>query len=76
MGKVKVLRESHLLGNTNNNSNDKVYPVTTTEAVYIPGVGKLTEHVHPRIIVTEDEMERLIAEGQLKEGYDYATYED
>ena len=75
MGKIRVIKEGNLRGLTNN-PDDKIYPVTTSEAVYVPGVGKLTAHVHPRIIVTEDEMEELIAKGQLKEGYDYATYED
>lgn len=75
MGKIRIIKEGNLRGTTNN-LNDKIYPVTTSEAVYVPGVGKLTEHVHPRIIVTEDEMDKLIANGQLKDGYDYATYED
>lgn len=75
MGKIRIIKEGNLKGITNN-PNDKIYPVTTSEAVYVPGVGKLTEHIHPRIIVTEAEMEKLIANGQLKEGYDYATYED
>lgn len=75
MGKVRILKEGNLIGKPTN-PEEKIYPVTTTEAVYIPGVGKLTPHIHPRIIVTEDEMEELIATGQLKEGYDYATYED
>lgn len=75
MGKIRIIKEGNLIGTTNN-PNDKIYPVTTSEAVYVPGVGKLTEHVHPRIIVTEDEMDKLIANGQLKDGYDYATYED
>lgn len=74
MGKIKVIKESNLIGHSV--GNDKIYPVTTSEAVYVPNVGKLTEHVHPRIIVSEEEMERLIAEGHLREGYDYATYED
>lgn len=75
MGKVKIIKEGNLIGSPTN-PEEKIYPVTTTEAVYIPGVGKLTPHIHPRIIITEDEMEELIATGQLKEGYDYATYED
>lgn len=75
MGKIRIIKEGNLKGITNN-PNDKIYPVTTSEAVYVPGVGKLTEHIHPRIVVTEAEMEKLIANGQLKEGYDYATYED
>lgn len=75
MGKVKIIKEGNLIGHSTN-PEEKIYPVTTTEAVYIPGVGKLTPHIHPRIIVTEDEMEELIVTGQLKEGYDYATYED
>nr|DAQ75210.1 MAG TPA: hypothetical protein [Crassvirales sp.] len=75
MGKIRVIKEGNLRGATDN-PNDKIYPVTTSEAVYVPGVGKLTEHVHPRIIVTEAEMDELIAKGQLKEGYDYAIIED
>lgn len=75
MGKIRVIKEGNLRGATNN-PNDKIYPVTTSEAVYVPGVGKLTEHVHPRIVVSEAKMEELIANGQLKEGYDYATFED
>lgn len=75
MGKIRVIKEGNLKGAANN-PNDKIYPVTTSEAVYVPGVGKLTEHVHPRIIVSETKMDELIANGQLKEGYDYATFED
>lgn len=75
MGKIRIIKEGNLRGTTSN-PDDKIYPVTTSEAVYVPGVGKLTEHVHPRIIVSESEMEELIAFGQLKEGYDYATFED
>lgn len=75
MGKIRVIRESNLRGSVGS-ENDKVYPVTTSEAVNVPGIGKLTPHVHPRIVLTEDEMDALIESGQLKEGYDYATFED
>lgn len=40
MAKIKVLRESNL-GNTS--STDKVYPVTSSDAVYVPDKGKLTD---------------------------------
>ena len=74
MGKIRIIRESNLKGT--DNSNEKIYPVTTSEAVHVPGIGKLTQHVHPRIVVTEEQLDILKAKGQLKEGYDYVTYED
>jgi hypothetical protein len=75
MGIIKVIKEGNLRGTTTN-PNNKIYPVTTSEAVYVPNVGKLTEHVHPRIILTEDEMDELIANGgPFEEGYDYMVYE-
>lgn len=42
MGKVKIIKEGNLIGSPTN-PEEKIYPVTTTEAVYIPGVGKLTQ---------------------------------
>lgn len=84
MGKIRIIREANL-GNLNTQTNDKVYPVTTTEAVFVPqeklspedqeAKKKLTDHIHPRVVLSEADWEKLTPDN-LQEGYDYMVYEE
>lgn len=65
-------------------SGNKVAGKTPEHAVYdTDGVrlddklDKIEEHIYPRILKTEDELNALIeAGGPFEEGYDYVAYED
>lgn len=75
MGKIQILRESQL--GINPDSNEKIYPVTVTEAIHHPSFGKITNHIHPRILLSEEEMDLLIENnGPFLEGYDYIVCEE
>ena len=56
MGKIRIIRESNLRG-TSPTENNKVYPVTTSDAVYVPNKGTLTpllENLNEKIEVKND----------------------
>lgn len=75
MGKIRVLRESDLRSINNTGGREKVYPVTSADAVYFPGVdnGKLSDNVRPRKVLSESEFDRITS---LDPKYDYYVYED
>ena len=52
-----------------------IHPETETDAVLYKGK-PITEHIHPRIILSEDEFDALKEKNALIDGIDYLVYEN
>lgn len=73
MAKIRRIRPYSLKDGT---TGEDVYPITVTDAVIYSETGtSLTKHIHPRIILTQEELNTKISNSDLKDGYDYMVYE-
>lgn len=71
MAKIRRIRPYSLKDGT---TGEDVYPITITDAVIYKN-GRLTKHIHPRVILTQEELNTKISNNDLKDGYDYMVYE-